>query len=610
MVVDCSTKVINGFNFVSLGEGSELRTFSEIKSLINAGLGNLECDLRLKNVNLVNVFSSEVYETDIYIKDGRIVNIDSNSDLNSLEVLNLNGKYAVPGFIDSHMHFESTLLSPEALAEVMVPHGTTTIFADAMEIANVAGVEGLEVMMESIHELPYRSFLEVSSRVPTAPGLETTGGIIGLTEVKELLDWDESISLGEMDPSKILDLKDEYLKKIEASLLRRKVVNGHAIGTTGRDLNVYASSGISDDHECVEYDELLERIRLGLTVMVREGSTERNEESLLQGVLENDLGFENLIFCTDDKDASDIKDEGHINFNVSKAIGMGVDPVEAIKMATINPAKHFRIEDEIGSITPGKKADILILNSLKNLEPDKVVYEGEIVAKNGELLVETQNHTYPDWIKNTVKLKQRPSSDLFKIQSKKKNVGFTEVNVIGLFEDQIINDWLKRKLPVKDGKILSDTERDILKMEVVERYGKNGNIGKAFVEGFGLEEGSIGISVSHDHHNIVVVGTNNKDMATCVNRIERLQGGLVAVKNGKIIEEFATPIGGLMSDKRSEEVLKGHRKVSEAASKLGTDLPDPFMTLSFISLPTVPELGLTDKGLIDVKNHELIDLET
>lgn len=610
MVVDCSTKVINGFNFVSLGEGSELRTFSEIKSLINAGLGNLECDLRLKNVNLVNVFSSEVYETDIYIKDGRIVNIDSNSDLNSLEVLNLNGKYAVPGFIDSHMHFESTLLSPEALAEVMVPHGTTTIFADAMEIANVAGVEGLKVMMESIHELPYRSFLEVSSRVPTAPGLETTGGIIGLTEVKELLDWDESISLGEMDPSKILDLKDEYLKKIEASLLRGKVVNGHAIGTTGRDLNVYASSGISDDHECVEYDELLERIRLGLTVMVREGSTERNEESLLQGVLENDLGFENLIFCTDDKDASDIKDEGHINFNVSKAIGMGVDPVEAIKMATINPAKHFRIEDEIGSITPGKKADILILNSLKNLEPDKVVYEGEIVAKNGELLVETQNHTYPDWIKNTVKLKQRPSSDLFKIQSKKKNVGFTEVNVIGLFEDQIINDWLKRKLPVKDGKILSDTERDILKMEVVERYGKNGNIGKAFVEGFGLEEGSIGISVSHDHHNIVVVGTNNKDMATCVNRIERLQGGLVAVKNGKIIEEFATPIGGLMSDKRSEEVLKGHRKVSEAASKLGTDLPDPFMTLSFISLPTVPELGLTDKGLIDVKNHELIDLET
>ncbi|MEG1416990.1 MAG: amidohydrolase family protein, partial [Clostridium sp.] len=303
-----------------------MRTFEEIKTTIEAGLGNIKCDTKLENVKLVNVFSKEVYETDIYIKDRRIVSIEKSANLEANKTIDCKGKYAVPGLIDTHVHFESTLLSPEALSSVIVPHGTTTMCVDLMEIANVAGGDGIKAMLTSMKHLPYRMIIEVSSRVPTAPGLETNGVIMGAEEVDEILAWEESGSLGEIDPSKILFSRDEYLQKIASTLQRRKIVNGHAIGRLGQELNVYASAGVSDDHECVDYEELIARIRLGMKVMVREGSTERNVEGLIKGVVEHKLSTENLIFCTDDKHASEIEEEGHINYNINKSIELGVDP--------------------------------------------------------------------------------------------------------------------------------------------------------------------------------------------------------------------------------------------------------------------------------------------
>lgn len=585
-----------------------MRTFEEIKNTIEAGLGKYACDLKIENIKLVNVFSGEVYKTDIYIKNKRIVTIDPSADLDAKEIIDGKGRYALPGLIDAHMHFESTMLSPEALASVVVPQGTTTLCADLMEIANVAGEKGLRAMLQSMSRLPYRMLIEVSSRVPTAPGLETTGAVLGAEEVAQIMDWEESVSLGELDPSKILFVKDEYIHKIADTLSRRKLVNGHAIGRLGQELNVYASSGISDDHECVNVNEMIERLKVGMKVFIREGSSERNVDELVKGVLEKKLDTSNLMFCTDDKHAREIQVEGHINYNVSRAIELGLDPMKSVQMATVNTAKHFRMEDEMGSITPGRLADIILVEDWHDMKPDIVIFEGNVVAQNGELVKECKVEDYPDWLKHTVILKNPVTPESFEVPSKKME-GTTKIHVIEMIPRQIINNHIIKDVSVKNGMIQVDVEQDILKLAVVERYGKNGNIGIGFVQGFELKKGALAYSMSHDHHNIVVVGTNDEDMALAVNEVVRLNGGLSVACDGKILNSMELPIGGLMSEKPAEEVMAQLDILNEDAKKLGCNMDAPFMSLSFISLPTVPELGLTDKGLVDVLAHQLIELE-
>ena len=586
-----------------------MRTFEEIKNTIETGLGKHPCDLKLANVKLVNVFSGEIYPTDIYIKNKRIVSIEPGAVLEALETVDCGGAYAVPGLIDSHMHFESTMLSPEALSSVVVPHGTTTLCADLMEIANVAGEEGLRAMLQSIDRLPYRMLIEVSSRVPTAPGLETNGATLGAEQVAQIMDWEESVSLGELDPSKILFVKDEYIHKVADTLARRKIVNGHAIGRLGQELNVYASSGISDDHECVTKEELLSRLRVGMRVLVREGSTERNVDALISGALELGCSTDNLCFCTDDKHAGEIMEEGHINYNVRRAIELGMAPMQAIQMATINAARHFRMDDEIGSITPGRLADILLIDDLTKMEPKAVYFEGRLVARSKALLQECAVSAYPGWIKDTVHLKHPITADSFRCPAKNPDAVETQAHVIGLIDVQIINNDLVCTLPVQNGEIQRDLDNDILKLAVVERYGKTGGVGVGFVKGFSLKKGALAYSMSHDHHNIVAVGVNDADMAVAVNEVARLHGGLAVACDGKVVSSMCLPIGGLMSECSAGEVMRLLDDMNEATRALGCDMPAPFMTLSFISLPTVPELGLTDMGLVDVLEHRLIDVE-
>ena len=585
-----------------------MRTFEEIKNTIETGLGMHVCDLKIENVKLVNVFSGEVYPTNIYIKNKRIVSIDPSADLEAKKVLDGNGQYALPGLIDAHMHFESTMLSPEALASVVVPQGTTTMCADLMEIANVAGEEGLRAMLQSMNRLPYRMLIEVSSRVPTAPGLETTGAVLGAEEVANIMEWEESVSLGELDPSKILFVKDEYIKKVADTLAKRKLVNGHAIGRLGQELNVYASSGISDDHECVNTNEMIERLKVGMKVFIREGSSERNVDELIRGVIEHELDTSNLMFCTDDKHAREIQVEGHINYNVSRAVELGLDPMKAIQIATVNSAKHFRMEDEIGSITPGRLADIILVEDWREVKPTVVIFEGNVVAENGNLLEECKVEEYPDWLKHTVTLKNPITAESFAALSKKQD-GSTKIHLIDMIPRQIINHHVLEEMQVKNGKIQVNIERDILKLAVVERYGKNGNVGVGFVRGFELKKGALAYSMSHDHHNIVVVGTNDEDMALAVNEVARLNGGLSVACDGKILNSMELPIGGLMSEKPAEEVMAQLDILNADAKALGCGMDAPFMSLSFISLPTVPDLGLTDLGLVDVLEHKLIPLE-
>lgn len=588
-----------------------MRTLKETEELIASGLGEIQCDWKLENVKLVNVFSEEILDTDIYIKDKRIVSIDPSADLKAVNVKNCGGKYAIPGLIDAHMHFESTMLSPEALASVVVPCGTTTMLADLMEIANVAGEEGLREMLKSIEVLPYRMLIEVSSRVPTAPGLETTGAVLGEKEVDGLLEWDKSISLGEMDSSKILITREkQYIEKILSALKRGKVVNGHAIGRLGQELNVYAASGISDDHECVTLQEMRERLRVGIKVFIREGSTERNVDALVKGIIDNDLPTDNIMFCTDDKHIDDIKAEGHINYNVNRAIELGLNPIKAIKIATINTAKHFRMEEDIGSITPGRFADIIISDSIEKVIPNEVWFEGKLVARHGELTERNEVRKYPDWIKDTVHLKETVTAERFEVLCTNEQIdnGYVNARIIELIKSQIVNNEKIDKLPVESNRVLCDMNKDYLKLAVVERYGKTGGIGVGFVRGFNLKKGAMAYSMSHDHHNIVVVGTNDNDMAVAANCIAEIKGGLCTVEDGKVIASMALPIGGLMSEKSSDKVEEELKMMNESARKIGCSMQAPFMTLSFISLPTVPELGLTDKGLIDVLNHKLVSV--
>lgn len=571
---------------------------------LEAAGGRKPADLLLTNLMLVDVYTGEIRPASISVSGGRIAAIDPDPAAGAKEVLDCGGQFAVPGFMDAHVHIETTLLTPEALGEVIVPWGTTTLMADAMEIANVAGEEGLLALTDQSEKLPFRLFLEIPSRVPTAPGLETTGGILGPEEVRRLMERPESVSLGELDPSKVLDLREEYLEKILAAMDAGRVCNGHAIGLGPRELNMYAAGHLTDDHECVTYQELLERLRVGIAVFIREGSSERNGRTLLEGVASHGLPTEHIMFCTDDKHVQDIVREGHISYNVQLAIDAGINPVQAIQMATINTARHFRMEDQLGSITPGRFADLMLLPDLKRIRPSLVLKDGRIAARDGKASPVPPKR-YPEHLFETVHIPPSLSEKDFAIPCQ---AGQALCRVIDLIPDQIINREAREWFSVRDGLIPADPERDLLKLSVVERYGKNGRVSSAFVRGFRLTSGALASSVSHDHHNIVVVGSNDHDMLLAARELERLQGGFACVYDGEVKASAALPLGGLMSSLPAPEVMAQMDCVNHAAAELGCQMAAPFMTLSFISLPTVPELGLTDMGLIDVLAHQICPL--
>jgi adenine deaminase len=577
------------------------KQYDSLLRSLNAASGDIQADLHITNLQIVDVYTETIFPGSLVIHDSKIVAVNPGWEVRAKETFDGQGMLAVPGFMDAHVHIETTLLTPEALASVIVPHGTTTMFVDAMEIANVLGIKGLRTLLNN-QDLPFRSFMEVPSRVPTAPGLETTGGVLGVEEVKELLSDENAVSLGELDPDKILNFKEEYLKKIIIARRLGRICNGHAIGLDWDKLNVYSAAGLSDDHESVEYQELFERLRLGIKALVREGSTERNTKQLMAGVIKNGLPTDNLLFCTDDKHVNDIAKEGHINHNIQLAIDLGLDPVKAVKIATLNTAQHFRIEHKLGSLTPGRLADVVLIKDLKRIKPAHVFKDGRLVASNGGLIKEHVG-SYPEFMSSTVTLSPDFRASDFQVPAKGDSA---RVRVINLFEDQIINYSSQEVLKVSDGLVQPDVERDILKLSVVERYGKNGQVASGFVRGFRLEAGAIASSVSHDHHNIVIVGCNDQDMYLAARELERCQGGFVAVAGGQVSGLLPLPLGGLMSPEPAVVVMQKMDALNQVVKRMGSKMPAPFMSLSFVSLPTVPELGLTDQGLIDVMNHCII----
>ena len=576
------------------------------KNELKASLGQRKLTLRIDHVRLVNVCTEEIYPASIGIFRSRIAGIYSHDllkeELPSAEkVIDGKNAYAVPGFIDGHVHIETTLLTPEALSEVIVPWGTTSLFVDAMEIANVAGIDGLKAMIKDADRLPFRIFLEIPSRVPTAPGLETTGGVLGVEEVKELLKLPETLSLGEMDPSKILDIRPEYLEKILAASDGRKICNGHAIGLTPKELNTYAAGHLSDDHESVTYEEMVNRLRVGVAPLIREGSSERNVEALVNGIVKHGMDTSDCMFCTDDKHVNDIYQEGHISYNIRKSFprtagcaGLRMEPGMRRAFRSRQDRKH----------SPGRFADIVLLKDLKKIKPVLVIKDGKIAADE-KGAVPVRRKKYPAGLLNTVHISPKFSAADFRIPCEKPEA---VCRVIEMIRDQIINREADLQMKAEDSELRQDLSRDILKLAVVERYGKNGNVGVGFVKGFGLKKGALASSVSHDHHNIVTVGTNDRDMEIAVKELNRIHGGFCLAADGKVIDSLPLPFGGLMSLEDSGTVMKRMNEMNAAVRKLGCGMQAPFMSLSFISLPTVPELGLTDQGLIDVLGHKKTNL--
>jgi adenine deaminase len=563
-----------------------------IQQKLGIARGEQPAELLFKNARLVNVLSGEIHPANVAVDDGRVIGI---GDYRARRVIDLRGSYLAPSLIDGHFHVESSMLTVPEFARAVVPHGTGAAVIDPHEYANVLGLDGIRYILESSKKLPLDFFIMLPSCVPATP-LETAGARITADDLRLMIHDERIAGVGEMMnfPGVFLGAKSE-LAKIEAG--KGKCVDGHAPGLRGKNLNAYVLAGVRSDHESVEVEEAKEKLRLGMHILLREGSTERNLAHLLP--LINAHNAQNCSFATDDKLAGDLVNEGHIDHCVRKAIRLGLPPISALQIATINPARHYRLQN-LGAIAPRFWADFIVFDNLKKFSIRQVYKKGVLVAEDGRYLGRT-----PAKIglpRSTMNLRYQPRD--FRIRA----VGGKKIKVIEIVPQQIVTRTAIVAPKVEDGEVVADTRRDILKLVVVERHRATGNVGVGFVRGFKLKTGALGSTVAHDAHNVLVVGVTDGDILMAIEELVRLQGGQVAVANGKVQARLGLPIAGLVSDRPLAEVIKSIEDLNVAARAMGCELPVPFMTLSFLSLSPIPELKLTDQGLIDAVKMQRTEL--
>lgn len=571
----------------------------ELARRIRVARGEEPGDLILRNGQLVNVCSGEIYPADVVIAGGTIAAIGQPGEYTAREARDMGGRFLVPGLIDGHMHIESTMMTLANFAQVVVPHGTTTVIIDPHEYANVMGVEGIRYALASGRNLPLTVYAVLSSCVPASP-LESPKQILSAADLLPLLEDDCVLGLAEMmDVPGVLHGDPQVLAKIEATRARRRVVDGHAPGVRGRDLNGYAAAGIMSDHESTTIEEAREKLRLGMWLMVREGSAARNLETLLPLIKE--LRPPRACFVTDDRDAADLATRGHIDSMVRMAIAGGLEPMHAIRMGTLNTAQYFRLDDR-GAIVPGYVADILVVGDLARFDIHEVYKDGQLVAKNGKpLFLPRADQTTA--ATNTVKTGTIAPEKL----RIKGHAG--DVAVIGIEPGQITTLHLTELAPVQNGEIVPDVSRDLLKLVVVERHHASGRVGLALVKGFGLKKGAIASTVAHDAHNLVIAGTNDADILVAIQAVNEMDGGFVLVVDGQVQASVPLPIGGLVSPLPVEQLVPKLQALDHAAAALGCTLEHPCMTLSFLSLSVIPSLKLTDQGLVHVAGAQIVPLQ-
>jgi adenine deaminase len=572
-----------------------------LRRRIQIARGEKPADLVLRNAQLVNVCSGECYPADVAMAEGRVVGMSAPGDgYWGYEERDLQGRWLAPGLIDGHMHIESTMLVLSEFARIVTPRGVTVVMLDPHEFANVMGVAGIRYVLESGRGLPLSTYVMLSSCVP-ASSYESPYRVLMAEDLLPLLEDERVLGLAEMmNMPGVLCGEEQVLAKIVATQRHGLVVDGHAPGLNGRDLCAYAAAGVMSDHECTTLEEARQRIRLGMWLMIREGSAARNLDTLIPLVKE--LHPPRVFFVTDDRDPQDLTTRGHIDSMVRRAIELGLDPVEAIRLASYNTAQYFRLYNR-GAIAPNFIADLVVLDDLNTFKVESVYKGGKLVAQGGRLLVEAPAVTFTG-VTGTVHIGNIGEDDL-RIPGKPG-----PIEIVGIEPGQITTQHLREEAPIRDGEIVADPSRDLLKLVVIERHHASGRVGLGVVKGFGLRKGALASSVAHDAHNLVIAGVSDRDILQAARVLEEMGGGFACVVDGEVRASVPLPYGGLVSPLSAAELVQQLNVLDAAAAELGCRLDHPCMTLSFLSLSVIPSLKLTDQGLIDVEKFRLVPLQS
>ncbi len=561
--------------------------------LIRTARGEEPADLLLANARIVNVCNGEIESGSVAITGGFIAGTGDYRQ--AKEILDLAGAFVLPGFIDGHTHIESSMLDIAQYARAVVPHGTTTAITDLHEIANVGGMAGIDYIMAGARRLPLSLFLMAPSCVPATP-FETAGARLDAGALRPLLRREDCLGLGEMmNFPGVLNADQEVLAKMRAAA--SKTIDGHAPGLSGNDLNAYIAAGAASDHESIALAEAQEKLARGMYLMIREGSAEKNLAALLP--LVTDKTYHRCLLVVDDRSCTDLLRDGDMDAVVRRAIALGLEPVRAVTLATLNPARYYGLKRR-GAVAPGCQADLVVTRDLEQLPVDMVFYRGKLVARQGKVLFKTKAES-AGRLTGTVNIQP------FTLEALKLKAKHAVQAVIEVVPGQIVTRKLMLEVAGNGGEITPDTGSDLLKAVVVERHRATGNIGVGLVRGFGLKDGALASSVAHDSHNIVAVGASDRDILAAVKEIERLGGGLVVAAGGEILGSLPLPVAGLLSPEPLDVVAARFSQLEALAGKLGTTLPAPFSALSFLALPVIPEIRLTERGLFDVKEFRFIE---
>ncbi|MBM7704314.1 adenine deaminase [Metabacillus iocasae] len=570
-----------------------------LQKQISAANKQIPVDLVIKNGKIIDVFTLSIMEGDLAIHNGQIVGI---GDYEGVKTIDAKGKYVSPTFIDGHVHIESSMVTPREFAKLVVPHGVTAVITDPHEIANVAGADGIQFMLDDSENLPLDVFVNLPSSVPATP-FENAGAILRAEDLEAFLSHPRVLGLAEvMDFPSVRDGADDMLDKLMMAKKQGRIIDGHGAGLDATGINIYRTAGITTDHECIKVEEALDRVKRGMYVLIREGSVAKDLKQLLPAVTERNA--RRFLFCTDDKHLDDLLTEGSIDHNIRLAIQEGLDPLIAIQMASLNAAECYGLEGK-GAIAPGYDADFVLLNDLHTLQIDSVYKDGTLVAQNHQLIYETkdrQSDVTP--LLNSVKLPALTTDSL------QLPISTGKANIIEIIPNSLVTNHLIEQVDTQNGFFQPSIQHDQLKMAVIERHHLTGNIGLGIVKGFELKSGAIATTIAHDSHNIVAVGTNDEDLLLAVQTIHEIGGGIVIVKEGRVLHSLQLSIGGLMATTCMEEVNDTLTHVHDALHDLHiTDSFNPLLTLSFLSLPVIPALKLTDKGLFNVQTFEHISVE-
>lgn len=583
-----------------------------LRSLILVAQGKKEATLLLKNCQLVNVHSGETYRTDIAIYENQIASITAGAVTHAREIIDCQDYYAIPGLIDPHMHVDTTMLWPSELARVLVPLGTTTVFVDTVNVAHNGGTDAIKAMMAAFEGLPLRAYFSAPSYCPLEPDLETAAAEIDSTDIATMLEWDDVVSIGETVSSKILNLEPDFLARLATCHGMNKIVSGHGGDLPPGDepsLDAYVASGVRDDHCIEQVSDIWPRLRRGLSMFLVEAPGRERIDSYFEYILAHKIPTQKMSLCIDNITVMDIVGAfgGYLDRPLRIGLKSGLPAVDVIRMATLNPATHYKKDSQLGSLTPGRLADIVLLRELDHFPPEIVISNGKVVARQGKMIEEIMPPVIPSGYLNSIHLPADFSSDRFvvPVNSDKPTA---MARVIHVQDGEACNECFVASLKVADGDVQPDLKRDILKMAIIERYGRGGNLTTAFANGFCLQHGAIATSYSVPSSNIVVVGTNKDDMAFAVNHIAKLQGGFVVVKDGEVLAEVRLHVGGIMNAEPYENMLTDIKKANAAAQSLGCPFQHPFFSMSQTVLSSLPELGLTDRGLVDVASGKIIEV--